>query len=144
MLDLMCIKEDEVWFNDDEFISYVQSMQVDNMLTAKGISIISKFMLEKPELAKDKKLEQKVEEYIKAKEKQLELIKANNTEEFRASMNTYISPLEEIRQLYIKDLLLNSNIELCVEKNELYTTIPKVYQENKNVESQNKIENVML
>ena len=138
MLDIMCIKEDDVWFGDDDFIPYVQSMQVDSMLTAKGNSIISKFMLEKPELAKDKELEQKVEEYNKIKEKQVELIKANSTKDLMSSMNNNLNLLEEIRELYIKDLLLNSKIELCVEANELYKEIPQIYRYNNSTDSNEK------
>ena len=39
--------------------------------------------------------------------------------------------LVETLEIYMKDLILNSDIELCVDKNELSYKVPKIYrQEN--------------
>lgn len=141
MLEILCIEEDEVWFSDDDFITYVQSISIEQMLTAKGISIISKFMLEKPELANDKNLESKVSEYKKFKEEQVKLKDINTTEALMTSMKNSSALLTEIRELYIKDLLINSEIELCVDKGELYKEVPKIYQEESKNETQNTIDN---
>lgn len=143
MLEILCIEEDEVWFSDDDFITYVQSISIEQMLTAKGISIISKFMLEKPELANDKILESKVSEYKKFKEEQVKLKDINTTEALMTSMKNSSALLTEIRELYIKDLLINSEIELCVDKGELYKAVPKIYQEGSKNETQNTIDNTI-
>lgn len=130
ILETLCIEENELWFNKEDFITYVQNVIIEQMLEAKGISIITKFMLERPELANDTFLEEKVSEYNKLKEKQLELKEQNNVSDMMTSINEATKLLTEIRELYIKDLLLNSDIELCVDKNELYYYAPTVYTEN--------------
>ena len=132
MLELMCIKENEVWFSDEDFIPYVQSMMVDQMLTSKGNSIISKYATDRPELVNDKEYEEKLAEYKKLKkDKEEAAINSNNANILIESITDSYKLLTEIRDIYIKNLIINSNIELCVEKQELYTGIPEIYQEEK-------------
>lgn len=123
-LDALCVKQDEIWLNEGDFLKYLQSISINQMLEVKGSQIIFKFMLDKPELAKDTKLEEKVKLYKDLQEKK-EITEATQL-------------LLEINDLYIKDLILNSNIEFCVDKNELYTQVPEIYSENQTVINDNE------
>ena len=38
----------------------------------------------------------------------------------------------EVRELYVKDLIVNSDIELCVDKREVSKTVPTIYKEENN------------
>lgn len=119
-LNVLGIKEDEIWLNEKDFLTYIQNVSAEMMLQVKGSSIITKFAIERPELALDENLEKKVKEYNELK---------NNSNTPAEYMNKSVELYNEIRELYIKDLILNSNVELCVDKNESSYKVPEIYKE---------------
>ena len=127
LLNVLYIKEDEIWLNEEDFVTYLQNIFINMKLQTKGMIILDKFMLEKPELAKDKELTRKVEEYNRVMDSL-----DSNTFENQTDMN-YIKNLTnnllEIEKIYKQDLLLQKDIELCVDKKELSTKVPELYQE---------------
>lgn len=126
-LAILCIESDEMWLNEDEFLIYLQDISINQMLESKGIQVVFELMLDKPELAHDTILEEKVERYKELQEKQNDL---NAQEEMLSSTQDAVQLLTEIRELYVKDLIINSELELCVDKGELSTTVPTIYEEN--------------
>ena len=128
-LSIIGIKEDESWLSPEDFLTYLQKSDVDMKWNSKGIDVLFKIMLEKPEIVNDKKLEKKVRKY-----KQLQENIANNVEEIRESQedtSKYFSEayqmLIEIQETFINDLILNCDIELCVDKGELSYRVPEIY-----------------
>lgn len=119
-LNVLGIKKNEIWLNEKDFLTYIQNVSAEMMLQVKGSSIITKFAIERPELALDENLEKKVKEYNELK---------NNSNTPAEYMNKSVELYNEIRELYIKDLILNSNIELCVDKNESSYKVPEIYKE---------------
>lgn len=128
-LNVLYIEKDEIWLNEDEWIIYLQNMSVEQKLTVKGNSIILDFSLSKPELAKDKILEEKVREYKSIKEQEKKLIDEGKKDKAIEISSGTLELLEEIRDIYLKDLILNSDIELCVDKKELSYEVPVLYSE---------------
>lgn len=124
-LDVLGIKEDEIWLNENDFLTYVQNISVEMMLQVKGSSIITKFAIDRPELANDEELERMVKEYKEIKDN------SNNIAEY---MNKVKTTYSEILEKYIEDLILNSDIELCVDKNELSYKVPEIYKEKTETE----------
>ena len=96
-LNVLGIKEDEIWLNEKDFLTYIQNVSAEMMLQVKGSSIITKFAIERPELALDENLEKKVKEYNELK---------NNSNTPAEYMNKSVELYNEIRELYIKDLIL--------------------------------------
>ena len=96
-------------------------------LQTKGMIILDKFMLEKPELAKDKELTKKVEEYNRVMESLDTNTFGNQTD--MDYIKNLTNNLLEIRKIYKQDLLLQKDIELCVDKKELSTKVPELYKE---------------
>ena len=99
------------------------------MLTVKGNQIIADFMLERPELVDDNLLEEKIEERNKMKEKQKELYNKGKEEKALKLSSETTNLYTQIREIYTKDLILNSDLELCVDKGELSYTVPMIYSE---------------
>ena len=128
-LNVLYIEKDEIWLNEDEWIIYLQNMSVEQKLTVKGNSIILDFSLSKPELAKDKILEEKVREYKSIKEQEKKLIDEGKKDKAIEISSGTLELLEEIRDIYLKDLILNSDIELCVDKKKLSYEVPVLYSE---------------
>lgn len=122
-LDIICIDKDKIWLNEEDFTKYLESNYIELILSSKGMTILNKFMIEKPELAKDSALEEKVKQYKKLKE---EIYDSNNMEDFKMKSNNLLKLFEEISETYKKDLILNSDIELCVDKNELSYKVPEI------------------
>ena len=105
------------------------------MLSAKGMQIVYKFMLEKPELANDKIHEEKVNTYKELQDAQKDM---TDKEEMLNAVKDGTKLLTEIRELYVKDLIINSNIEFCADKGELSTKVPEIYSENKLITNSNE------
>lgn len=108
-------------------MKYLQNISVEQMLSAKGIQTIYSLMIEKPELAKDRILEGKVNAYKKLREVQKNM---TDKEEMLNAVREGTKLLTEIRELYIKDLIINSNIEFCIDKGERSTKVPVIYSES--------------
>ena len=126
-LKVLYVEKDEIWLDEDDWITYLQNRSVEMMLTSKGNSIIFDFIFEKPELANDKLLEKKLKEYNDIKEQQKKYMDEGKQEEALELYSQTGELLTELREIYEKDLILNSNIELCVDKNELSYTVPVIY-----------------
>lgn len=141
-LEVLGIEKDEIWLNEDDFLKYLQNISIEQMLSVKGMQIVYKFMLEKPELANDKILEEKVSTYKELQDAQKDM---TDKEEMLNAVKDGTKLLTEIRELYVKDLIINSNIELCADKGELSTKVPEIYSENKlitNSNENNEISNI--
>lgn len=134
-LDVLAIEKDEVWLNEDDFLKYLQNISIEQMLSTKGMQIVYKFMLEKPELANDKILEEKVNEYKKLQDAQKDM---TDKGEMLNAAKDGTKLFTEIRELYVKDLIINSNIEFCADKGELSTKVPEIYSENKVITNSNE------
>lgn len=134
-LDVLGIEKDEIWLNENDFLKYLQNISIEQMLSAKGMQIVYKFMLEKPELANDKILEEKVNTYKELQDAQKDMI---DKEEMLNAVKDGTKLLTEIRELYVKDLIINSNIEFCADKGELSTKVPEIYSENKLITNSNE------
>lgn len=128
-LEVLYIEEDEIWLAEEDFIIYLQHRNVEQKLQSKGMRILFDFMIQKPELANDEELNNKVEKYKKLQNKEKKLIEENKTEEALELTREHYDLLTEIQELYIKDLIANSDIELCIEKRELSTKVPEIYNE---------------
>jgi len=126
-LKVLYVEKDEIWLNENDWITYLQNRSVEMMLTSKGNSIIFDFMFDKTELANDKILERKIAEYNYIKEQQKKYMDEGKQEETLELYAQTGDLLTELREIYEKDLILNSNIELCVDKNELSYTVPIIY-----------------
>ena len=126
-LDVLCIESNEIWLKEEDFLKYLQNISVEQMLSAKGIQTIYSLMIEKPELAKDRILEGKVNAYKKLREVQKNM---TDKEEMLNAVREGTKLLTEIRELYIKDLIINSNIEFCIDKGERSTKVPVIYSES--------------
>ncbi len=126
-LDVLCIESNEIWLKEEDFLKYLQNISIEQMLTAKGIQTIYNLMIEKPELAKDRILEGKVNTYKKSRETQKNM---TDKEEMLSAVREGTKLLTEIRELYIKDLILNSNIEFCIDRGEASTKVPEIYLES--------------
>lgn len=113
----------------NKLAAYMAKKCIEQMLTVKGNQIIADFMLEKPELVNDNLLEEKIEERNKIKEKQKELYDEGEEEKALELSSESIDLYGQIREIYIKDLILNSDLELCVDKGELSYTVPTIYSE---------------
>ena len=129
-LKVLFIEEDEIWLKEDDFVKYLQYRSVEMNLQSKGMSILHDFMIEKPELANDKELENLVNEHLDIREKQIEFVNENKTEDALNLTDRYMNLYKKIQVLYTCDLILNSDLELCVDKGELSTTVPTIYSEN--------------
>lgn len=132
LLDILAIKEDEIWLNEEDFVTYLQNLSVEQTLSNKGMNIVLNFMINRPELVNDETLNEKVRELNQLSEQQNKLANENKTSEaLELSRNLY-NYYNEVRELYVKDLIVNSNIELCVDKRELSKTVPTIYKEENN------------
>ena len=132
LLDILAIKEDEIWLNEEDFVTYLQNLSVEQTLSNKGMNIVLNFMINKPELVNDETLNEKVRELNQLSEQQNKLANKNKTSEaLELSKNLY-NYYNEVRELYVKDLIVNSDIELCVDKRELSKTVPTIYKEENN------------
>ena len=101
-------------------------------MSNKGMNIVLNFMINKPELVNDETLNEKVRELNQLSEQQNKLANKNKTSEaLELSKNLY-NYYNEVRELYVKDLIVNSDIELCVDKRELSKTVPTIYKEENN------------
>lgn len=100
------------------------------MLLYKGMNIAFDFMINKPELANDKILDEKVKALNQLKEQQKELVEENKQSEALELSKDFYNQYNEIRELYVKDLIVNSDIELCVDKGELSYEVPTIYTED--------------
>jgi len=118
-LKVLYVEKDEIWLDEDDWITYLQNRSIEMMLTSKGNSIIFDFIFDKPELANDKLLEKKLKEYNDIKEQQKKYMDEGKQEKALELYSQTGDLLTELREIYEKDLILNSNIELCVDKNEL-------------------------
>lgn len=127
-LETLFIKEDEIWLSEEDFVTYLQYRSVEMDLQSKGMRILYNFMTEKPELANDKELEKMVEEHLMLKDKTKKLMEENKTEEALSINSDSMDIYTKIKDLYICDLILNAEIELCVDKKELYTEVPEIYK----------------
>lgn len=134
-LDVLGIEKDEIWLNENDFLKYLQNISIEQMLSAKGMQIVYKFMLEKPELANDKIHEEKVNTYKELQDAQKDM---TDKEEMLNAVKDGTKLLTEIRELYVKDLIINSNIEFCADKGELSTKVPEIYSENKLITNSNE------
>lgn len=128
-LKVLYIEKDEIWLNEEDWITYLQNRSVEMMLVSKGNSIISKFRFSKPELANDKVLEEKIAEYNEIKELEKQYINEGKQGEALKLSSKTMNLLMETREIYMKDLLLNSDIKLCVDKKELSYTVPIIYRD---------------
>ena len=128
-LNVLYIEKDEIWLNEDDWITYLQNRSIEQMLTGKGNSIILDFSLRKPELAKDKILEEKVKEYKSIEEQVKKLVDEGKKDKAIEISSGTLELLKEIQDIYLKDLILNSDIELCVDKKELSYEVPVLYSE---------------
>ena len=126
-LETLCIEPDEIWLNDDEFLKYLQYISQEQMLIAKGLQILNDFSIEKPELANDEELDKKIKELNQLREEQTAAINTGNSETAQSLMKEILELHVEIRELYMWNLILNSDLELCVDKNELSNTVPEIY-----------------
>lgn len=139
LLSVLCIEENEIWLSEEDFIIYLQDIFSRMYLSNKGIDILWDFMLEKPELAEDKELENKVEQIKNIQGKQKELVDAGKREEAIEFTSELAKLLKEVREIYTQDLILNAEIELCVDKNELSYEVPILYYEiNEKIDSLDK------
>lgn len=130
-LEVLYIEKDEIWLKEEDWITYLQNRSIEMMLVSKGNSIISDFRFSKTELANDKVLEEKIARYNQIKELQKNYIDEGKQEEAIELAKETMDLLVETLEIYMKDLILNSDIELCVDKNELSYKVPKIYrQEN--------------
>lgn len=128
-LSVLYIEKKEIWLEEEEWITYLQNISIEQMLTVKGNQIIADFMIEKPELVNDKLLEEKIEERNKIKEKQKELYDKGKEEKALELSSETTNLYSQIREIYTKDLILNSDLELCVDKGEFSYTVPTIYSE---------------
>ena len=128
-LNVLYIEKDEIWLNEDDWITYLQNKSIEQMLTVKGNSIILDFSFRKPELAKDKILEEKVKEYKSIEEQVKKLVDEGKKDKAIEISSGTLELLKEIQDIYLKDLILNSDIELCVDKKELSYEVPVLYSE---------------
>lgn len=135
-LEILCIEQDEIWLDDDKFLQYLQYISQEHMLVAKGSRILHKFMLERTDLVNDKELNKKVEELNQIKEKQTEESNNGNMENVTNLMTEYMDLYQEISELYMWDLILNSKLELCVDRQKLSNTVPEIYTEEPVINSQ--------
>lgn len=127
ILDVLCIEENEIWLNDEEFLIYIQNLMVNMTLGMNGSRLLIDFMIERPELANDSKLEELVEEYKNIKKEQEALINEKKSAEAADLINRQMELSLQIKELYTKDLILNSDLKLVVDKNELSTKVPQIY-----------------
>ena len=128
-LNVLAIEKDEIWLNEEDWITYLQNRSIEMQLVSKGNSIISDFRFSKPELANDKVLEEKLAEYNKIKELQKQYINEGKQNKALKLASKTIELLMETREIYLKDLILNSDIELCLDRKELSYTVPTLYSE---------------
>ena len=126
-LDTLYIEKNEIWLSEEDWIVYLQNRSVEMMLATKGNQIIFDFCFNKPELANDKVLEETIANYNQIKELQKKYMDEGKQEEAIKLLQETKVGLREIRDTYTNDLILNSNIELCVDKNELSNTVPEIY-----------------
>lgn len=129
-LKTLFIEKDEIWLNEEDFITYLQNMSVEYMLSTKGSNILSDFVLKRPELANDKELENKVKQLNDMQESRKELSNETDTnkrKEIMKSTKDFSKLYSEAKELYIKDLILNSELELCIDQKELSHTVPEIY-----------------
>lgn len=128
-LDTLAIEEDEIWLSEDDFITYLQNMSVEQMLSFKGMNMLSNLIVDKPELANDEELDEKVKRLNELTEQQKKLMDENKQVETSDVTKELYNQYNEVRELYIKDLIINSDLELCVDKGELSKTVPTIYSE---------------
>ena len=128
-LDTLAIEEDEIWLSEDDFITYLQNMSVEQMLSFKGMNMLSNLIVDKPELANDEELDEKVKKLNELTEQQKKLMDENKQVETSDVTKELYNQYNEVRELYIKDLIINSDLELCVDKGELSKTVPTIYSE---------------
>lgn len=112
-LEVLYIEENEIWLDEEDFVTYLQYISMEFFLISNGISIINDFMLEKPEMANDDELIKKVEEY-------------NSRQQRQEISNDMWLLLREIEDLFTRDLIMNSDLQLCVDDMELSYTVPEV------------------
>ena len=129
LLNVLYIEKNEIWLEEEEWITYLQNIMVEQMLTVKGNQIISDFRFSKPELANDKLLEEKIAKYNEIKEQEAKYIDEGKQKQALELASQTMDLLTEIREIYTKDLILNSDLELCVDKRELSYTVPIIYSE---------------
>lgn len=134
-LDVLAIEDDEIWLNEEDFITYLQYRSIEQMLSNKGMNIVFDFMTNKPELANDKILDEKIKALNELKEQQKKLIDENKQSEALELSKEFYNQYNEIRELYVKDLIINSDLELCVDKGELSKKAPTIYREENNSSS---------
>ncbi len=125
-LSVMGIEENEVWLNEEDFIKYLQERMLELNLGANGLSKVYAYAFEKPELANDEELIEKINRYEEIRNEQKNLINEGKTEEVSEKSSEIIEIYSEIVDIYTKDLILNMNLEFCVDNHELSTKVPEI------------------
>ncbi|MDO5556487.1 MAG: hypothetical protein Q4G09_07880 [Clostridia bacterium] len=131
LLDVLCIKEDEIWLNEEDFLTYLQNDSVERALSGKGQLILLEYMIERPELVKAEGLEEKIAIYKDLREREKKaLLEEKNGDNYLSISKESTKIYSEIRHIYTNALIINGNLELCVDKKELSTKVPEIYKGN--------------
>lgn len=131
LLDVLCIKEDEIWLNEEDFLTYLQNDSIERALSGKGQLILLEYMIERPELVKAEGLEEKIAIYKDLREKEKKaLLEEKNGDSYLSISKETTKIYSEIRHIYTNALIKNGNLELCVDNRELSTKVPEIYKEN--------------
>lgn len=116
-LEALCIERDEIWLSEDDFVKYLQKRNIDNMLVTKGMYIIMDTIFENPDLVSDKRLVSKFKKYTKTRQDESALT-------FFAFFGKRMELYNEIEDAYVEELILASDLELCVEEGILSVATP--------------------
>ena len=137
LLNAVGIDKEDIWLNDKDMLKYLKNIYTNIALEGKGMHICMKLMYEKPEISGSKDVIQKVKEY----QELTEYLKNNKSEiqtseGYKENMKRQMDLVLEIRDEFMEAYILNNKIELLADKNILYTEIPDLYEENKEIENE--------
>ena len=129
-LDILCIGENEIWLDNEDFLTYLENITIEQALSGKGSGTLNTILVDDPELIDNKKISEISKKYSKIYNdmiENVEQVEAQNLQEYIKEKN---SELYKLKDEAVEILILDSEIELCVDKKELSTKVPKLYSEN--------------
>lgn len=120
LLKAMCIERDEIWLDEDDFITLLQKERIDFMLVSKGLGIVNDKVYENPELADNKLAVANFKLHRRLNSNNAIVIMDNLT--FGSRRKSYL----RLGKAYLDTLISQADIELCVDEHELSYTVPEI------------------
>ena len=128
-LDILGIEENEIWLDEKDFLTYLENITIEQALSGKGSGTLNKILVDAPELVKNNKISEISKKYSEIYNGMVEDAEQTPLNELQEYIKEKNSELYKLKDEAAQILILDSEIELCVDKKELSKKVPKLYSE---------------